>query len=84
MAAPTGERGRPASHGVEDLGAQLTPVGLGGTGERTDHDVDTVDAVAEGLMAHGLQATTNEVAAHGRADLLGDDEAEACVGARLP
>ncbi len=32
-------------NGVEHLGAQLAPLGLGGTGQRADHDVDAVDAV---------------------------------------
>ena len=76
-------------HGGEHLGPQRGPIGDGRRRKSTDDDIDTIDAgtrrlVAERLEARGLQPTTYEVAAHGASDLLRDDEAEACVGARLP
>ena len=49
-----------------------------------DDEVESSRSVGDDLMPGRLEPATHQIPPHGGADLLGDDEAEARVGARLP
>src|SRR5688572_12582185 len=69
---------------VAHLSPELGPRGIRRTREGAHDDIDPLHAIDHRLVARRLEPAANKVAAHCGADLLRNDEAEACIGARLP